>query len=348
MEKGIHEGVKTHGVIIGKFMPPHRGHQYLIDFGAAYADKLTVMVCSIAREPISGDLRFEWVRDFFPNVRVLHHDAEIPQEPHEHPDFWTIWRDAIWKHAGKPIDYVFASEDYGWKLAEVLEAEYVPVDHARSLVPISATQIREAPLANWEFLLPTARPHYVKRVAIVGPESAGKSTLTRQLAEHYQTVCVEEYARGLLDFNKGWCEPHHIPRIAKGHWASESALARQANRILFTDTDLLTTTVWSRMLYNDCPEWILQQADAQRFDFTLLLDCDLDWENDGQRYMPDHAERQSFFETMKAELERLNRPYAVIQGRGPARLQEAIRQVDHQVLLPLQNFPASSTSAVTP
>jgi NadR type nicotinamide-nucleotide adenylyltransferase len=340
--------VKTHGVIIGKFMPPHLGHQYLIDFGAAYVDELTVLVCSIAREPIPGDLRFEWVRDFFPNVRVLHHDAEIPQEPHEHPEFWAIWREAIRKYAGESIDYLFASEDYGWKLAEVLGAEYVPVDHARTLVPISATRIRENPLANWEFLLPTARSHYVKRVAIVGPESAGKSTLARQLAARYQTVCVEEYARGLLDFNKGWCEPHHIPQIARGHRASEVALARQANRILFTDTDLLTTTVWSRMLYNDCPGWIRDQADAQRFDFTLLLDCDLDWENDGQRYMPDHTERRNFLEIMRSELERLDRPYALIQGRGAARLQEAVRQVDQRVPAPPEEFPTSLPAIIAP
>ena len=84
------------GVIIGKFMPPHRGHEYLIDFGANYADEVVVMVCSIQREPIPGRLRFEWVRDYFPKVHVVHHDEEIPQEPQEHPDFWSIWQNAVW------------------------------------------------------------------------------------------------------------------------------------------------------------------------------------------------------------------------------------------------------------
>jgi NadR type nicotinamide-nucleotide adenylyltransferase len=331
MEKGSRAGVKTRGVIIGKFMPPHRGHQYLIDFGAAYVDELVVMVCSIAREPIAGHIRYEWVRDSFPLVRVVHHSEEIPQEPHEHPDFWTIWRDAIWNRAGKPIDYVFASEDYGWKLAAVLEAEYIPVDHARSLVPICATRLREDCSTNWDFLLPSARPHFVKRVAIVGPESAGKTTMARQLAAHYQTVCVDEYARGLLNFNNGWCEEYHIPRIAMGQLASETALARQANRVLFSDTDVLTTTIWSRMLFGDCPPWIMERAQAQRFDLTLLLDCDLVWENDGQRYMPDLHERQKFFQTMNSELQHLGRHYAVIRGDGPERLAAAIRAIDKQL-----------------
>lgn len=341
MEKESRPGVKTRGVIIGKFMPPHRGHQYLIDFGAAYVDELTVMVCSIAREPIPGHLRYEWVRESFPHVRVLHHADEIPQEPQEHPDFWTIWRDAVWNHAGQPIDYVFASENYGWKLAEVLGAEYIPVDHARSLIPISATRLREDCLANWDLLIPAARSHFVKRIAIVGPESAGKTTMARQLAVHYRTVCVEEYARGLLDFTKGWCEAHHIPRIAKGQMASEAALARQANRVLFTDTDVLTTTIWSRMLFGDCPQWIMEQAEAQRFDLTLLLDCDLDWENDGQRYMPDLEERRRFFQTMTAELDRLGRPYVAIQGRGSERLAAATRAVDRHVMTSNDTTPVA-------
>ena len=214
----------------------------------------------------------------------------------------------------------------------MIGAQYVPVDHARSLVPISATKIRNNPWEHFEYILPAARPHFLKRVAIVGPESAGKTTLARQLAMHYQTVCVEEYARGLLDFTKGWCEPHHIPLIARGHAASEAAMARQANRILFTDTDFLTTTVWSDILFKECPDWIHDMADSQHFDLTLLLDCDLEWENDGQRYMPEKHERAHLFSRLRIELERLHRPYVVIQGKGPDRLAAAIKQIDQRFI----------------
>lgn len=320
--------MKTRGVIIGKFLPPHRGHQYLIDFGAAYVDELTVMVCSIEREPIPGHLRYQWVRDHFPNVRIVHHDKEIPQEPHEHPDFWRIWKEAILEYVGGPIHHVFASEDYGWKLAEVLGATYIPVDHARSLVPISGTKIRENPMQYWEFILPAARSYFLKRVAILGPESAGKTTLARQLAAHYKTVCVEEYARGLLDFKNGQCDAEDIPLIARGHLASESALALQANRVLFTDTDVLTTTVWSEVLFKDCLEWIRDEARKQCFDLTLLLDCDLPWENDNQRYFPELEKRRSFFDLLKQQLERLGRRYVVIQGQGDERLKRSIEAID--------------------
>ncbi len=324
--------MKTRGLIIGKFLPPHRGHQYLIDFGTSYVDELVVMVCSIEREPIPGDLRFQWVRDFFQEARVVHHSEEIPQEPKEHPDFWAIWQRAICKCAGEQIDYVFASEDYGWKLAEVLGAQYVPVNHERSLIPISATKIRNDPFQYWDFILPTAQPHFLKRVAILGPESAGKTTLAKQLAQHYQTIWVEEYARGLLNFTKGWCEEHHIPQIALGQRASEAALADQASRLIFSDTDILTTTVWSELLFHKCPQWIHAMAAGQKFDLTLLLDCDLDWENDGQRYMPEESERQRFLEKLKAALHCVDRPYTLIQGRGEDRLNAAIREIDRRFL----------------
>jgi len=333
MAEGACEPVRKRGVIIGKFMPPHRGHQYLIDFGRCYADDLVVMVCSLSREPIPGELRFQWVRDSFPGVQVIHHDAEIPQEPSEHPDFWSLWQQAIWNHAGKSIDYVFASEDYGCKLAEMLGAEYIPVDHSRSLVPISATKIRTDPFRHWDFILPAARSFFLKRVAIIGPESAGKSTMARQLASHYMTVCVEEYARGLLDFTHGWCEPRHIPLIARGHLASDFALSQQASRLIFCDTDLLTTTVWSNLLFQNCPDWVRQKAEAQSFDLTLLLETDLDWKNDGQRYMPDQAERQEMFRQLQSGLERLNRPYVSITGRGSARLQAAIDIIEKTFFL---------------
>ncbi|OJV25750.1 MAG: transcriptional regulator [Verrucomicrobia bacterium 61-8] len=323
--------VKRRGVIIGKFMPPHRGHQYLVEFGQNYVDEIVVMVCSIRKEPIPGHLRFQWMKEFFPNALVVHHNEEIPQEPSDHPDFWTIWKTAVQRYAGSQIEYVFASEDYGWKLAEILCAQYIPVNHERSLVPISATKIRDNPFQHWEYILPSARPYFLKRVAIVGPESTGKTTMARELAKYYRTVCVEEYARGLLNFTNGWCEKHHIPLIARGHHASEEALARQANCVLFSDTDLLTTTVWSDMLFKDCPEWIREMARNQHFDLTLLLDCDLPWENDGQRYMPKEGERRALFNLLKERLEQQKRPYIIIRGSGQSRLAAAIQEVDRMI-----------------
>lgn len=75
------------GMILGKFMPPHRGHQYLIDFARRYCDRLYVLVCTLEREPIDGSLRYHWMQELFPqpNVQLVHVTEDLPQEPDDHP-----------------------------------------------------------------------------------------------------------------------------------------------------------------------------------------------------------------------------------------------------------------------
>ena len=130
-------------MILGKFMPPHAGHQHLVQFAHNFADRLTVLVCSIEREPIPGALRYGWMRELCPGDRVIHVTEELPQEPGEHPRFWDIWRESIQQIVGEPIDAVFASEPYGVRLAAELGATFIPVDLAREAVPISGTAVRD-------------------------------------------------------------------------------------------------------------------------------------------------------------------------------------------------------------
>jgi HTH-type transcriptional repressor of NAD biosynthesis genes len=206
----------TTGLILGKFLPPHLGHQYLFDFARHYADRLTVLVCSLAREPIPGALRHAWAREMCPGAEVLHVTDENPSEPHQHPDFWNIWIDTVRKRLPSGPDYVFTSESYGDELARRLGARHVVVDRARELVPVTGTAIRARPLHYWRYLPACVRPHFVKRVCVFGPESTGKTTLCRDLAAHYQTARVSEYARGYLDHKGAACTANDIPVIARG------------------------------------------------------------------------------------------------------------------------------------
>src|SRR5215471_8509021 len=129
----------TTGMLLGKFMPPHLGHVYLGEFAGRYVDRLTIVVCTLASEPIPGELRYRWMRELFPFCKVVHLTDELPQEPKEDPHFWERWRASLTRILpGKP-DYVFASEDYGAKLAEVLGGEFVPVDRTRTAMSISGT-----------------------------------------------------------------------------------------------------------------------------------------------------------------------------------------------------------------
>lgn len=317
---------RSTGMVLGKFMPPHLGHIYLVDFARSYVDDLVVVVGSLSSEPICGNLRYQWMKELFPTVQVVHLTDENPQYPEEDPNFWQIWQDSLLKILPCKIDYVFASENYGWKLAEILEVEFIPVNLARSITSISATEIRKDPIKNWQFLPACVRPFYVKKVCIFGPESTGKSTLASQLATEFNTVVVPEYARELLESQQGEIKFTDIDKIARGQLAAEKALARQANRLLFCDTDVLLTTIWSETLFNKCPEWIKEEVSKNRYDLYLLTDIDVPWVQDIVRYLP--KDREVFFKKCLTALESFNYPYVRLSGSWQNRFETACQAVE--------------------
>src|SRR5262249_52380975 len=185
-------------------------------------------------------------------------------------DFWNLWRAALQRVLPCRPDRVFASEDYGKRLAEELGGAFVPVDRSRWAVPTSGTAVRTDPMASWDYLPRCVRPYFVKRVCVFGPESTGKTTLARQLAEHFRTAWVPEYARTLLEARDGELTASDLPLIARGQVASEDALARNARKVLICDTDPLATLVWSETLYGACDGSVREQAEGRTHDLYLL------------------------------------------------------------------------------
>lgn len=274
---------------------------------------LTVLVCSIAREEIPGTLRFAWMREMFPDVDVRHCTDENPQEPSEHPDFWSIWRRSIERYCPRP-SHVFASEPYGAQLARELGAEFVPVDIGREIVPISGTAIRSNPLEHWHYLPEPVRPYFVKRVAILGPESSGKTTFARHLAARYETAWAHEWARPYYEWKPPPFELSDMPLIARGQDAAIHAAERRARRILFTDTDAVTTCVWSEMLFGQVPHEVASIAAAQRIDLSLVLAPDTPWVDDGQRVQPDIEVRRDFVARLCERLRAHGREPVLLRG----------------------------------
>lgn len=313
-------GGAASGLIIGKFMPPHRGHVACIDFARRVVDRLTILVCSLPGEPIPGETRAAWVRELFPDCRVAHVTDENPSLPEDHPDFWAIWRATVrrWVPHAEGPDFLFAGESYGTRLAQEIGARFVPFD--RELIPVSGTAVRERPMRYWDYLPECVRPHFARRVCVVGPESAGKTTLARELARLFDTVWVPEYARPLIESQDNRVSLSDIPLIARGQAALEESLVRRANRVLVCDTDAITTTLWSDTLYDDCPTWVRELARTRKYDATLLLSPDRDWVADPQRVQPDPADRWAFFQALAERLTHAGRPFTVVSGDWPERL----------------------------
>lgn len=313
------------GFLLGKFMPPHQGHVFLADFARAYCERLTILVCSLPDDPIPGALRWAWMKELFPDCRVLWCEEDLPQEPADHPGFWDIWRDVVRRYAGE-VDVVFASEDYGHRLAAEVGARFVPVDGARLARPVSGTAVRADPFAQWDFLPQPVRPYFVRRVCLFGPESTGKSTLARRLGERFGAVVVPEYGRTYTEAFGASVQALDIQRIVQGHLAAVAAAKRQTRRILMEDTDPVLSAVWATMLETGLDPWF--ETFDDHADLYLLCDVSVPWADDGSRYFPREADRRRFFEACEAELRKRGVRYVTISGADWAdREAQAVRAI---------------------
>ncbi|WP_445383930.1 AAA family ATPase [Robiginitalea sp. IMCC44478] len=175
------------------------------------------------------------------------------------------------------------------------------------------------------------KPSDLFKVVVFGPESTGKTTLARALAEHYNTEWVPEYARDYLqakwDRGEGVCEAEDLLPIARGQMELENRLSQKANRLLICDTDLLETKVYSEAYYLGYCDPVLERYALQnKYDLYLLTDIDIPWQADDLRDKPD--QREEMFEYFKRALEDTQRSFIILRGSREQRLQKAITQID--------------------
>ncbi len=174
-------------------------------------------------------------------------------------------------------------------------------------------------------------PSEVVKVVLFGPESTGKTTLSEQLARHYNTVWVPEYARAFLQ-NK-WnnerktCEPKDLLPIAEGQMQLENELAKKASKVLICDTDLLETKVYSEAYYlGTCDPVLEEYAIKNTYSIYFLTYIDVKWEMDDLRDKPNH--REEMFNYFEDALKKYNRNYVLLSGGKKERLEKAIQHID--------------------
>lgn len=169
------------------------------------------------------------------------------------------------------------------------------------------------------------------KVVLFGPESTGKTTLSKQLAAHYNTLWVKEYFRDYLQ--KKWdtvgitCEPKDLLPVAIGQMALENALSKKTDTVLICDTNLLETKVYSEVYYEGSCDPILEKyALENTYDLYFLTYIDTPWEADDLRDKPD--DRLTMFKAFKAALIQHNIPYVLLKGGKKERLQVAVKHID--------------------
>jgi NadR type nicotinamide-nucleotide adenylyltransferase len=167
----------------------------------------------------------------------------------------------------------------------------------------------------------------VIKIAIIGPESTGKSVLSEQLAQHFNTVFVPEYAREY--FSDKAIEGHTLDDLTliyqkQIQWEHE--MIKRANKILFCDTNLISGKVWSDVVFKKAPSFILENIERTDHDLLLLCDVDLPWIPDEQR--KNEYNRKQIMQMHLDELKKLNVKFELISGKGEARLKNAIAAIE--------------------
>ena len=163
------------------------------------------------------------------------------------------------------------------------------------------------------------------KIAITGPESTGKSWLSEQLAAHYKTVWVKEYAREYLAEKKTY-QADDVVQIAVIQHQKELEKSNEAKQLLICDTDMLVCKVWLEIVFNQTHETIEELVKSNAYDFTLLCDIDLPWQPDPLREHP--TRREEIFDRYLYWLQTLNQPFEVVNGKGEQRLECAINRID--------------------
>ncbi len=300
------------GLVIGKFMPVHTGHIALIQFASSLCDELIVSMSYQEDDVIPGQLRFSWLEEIFkdnPKIKPALVKDDFNDESLAWPERTKVWAEFLKKRYGK-IDVMVSSEEYGTFLDEHLGAVHIPFDPARKQIPVSATLIREKPFTYWEYIPAVVRPYFVKKFCFYGPESTGKSVMAKQLAAYYHTEFVPEVAREIVSSNE-----FTVDEIIKIGYAQTERIidkAKTANKILFCDTDLITTQIYCRHYLGIVPDVLYELEKKIIYDQYFLFDIDVPWVGDGMRDLGDN--RQGMFEIFKHELEIRNISYLLVKG----------------------------------
>lgn len=351
----------AHGLVIGKFYPPHLGHDYLIRTAAAHCQQVTVGVLGSSVESISIADRVSWLREMFadsPHVRIVGALDDVPVDYHS-AAIWAehvaIMREAVQaadcEFGSVPaVDAVFSSEPYGDELARQFGSQHVCLDQSRALYPVSGTAVRASLVALWDMLPPAVRAGLALRVVVVGAESTGTTTLSQDLTDALRqrggvwarTAWVAEFGReysaNLLALARA---KNPSAGVADIHWLSsdfsviaqkqcqlEQIAARHGSPLLVCDTDAFATCIWHER-YLGQPSADVENIAANmppRALYLLTSDEGVPFEDDGLRD-GEHL-RGWMTARFKTRLAQQAVPWLELKGPREQRCQAALEAVD--------------------
>ena len=319
------------GIVIGKFYPPHLGHNYLIDTALKNCDEVDVLVVDNPDYKIPSQRRAEWLQARHPQAHIqiipdLNDDDNSP-----------AWALHTIKFLGYTPDVVYSSEPYGKTWSQAMGCQCVDVDISRHTVPISGTKVRQDLLASWNYLSDQTKSGLAIRIVVVGAESTGTTTLSRDLAEALQVPCVPEvgryYTESLMT-NRGstkhddytevvWTDQdfHSIGRLQQQY---ENAMAARSDGVIVCDTNATATELWQRRYMTKTTPEMKSIAERDIVNLYIITGDEIPFTQDGIRDGQQLRSRMNRWFTRRVKQSGV--PYITVTGSRSERLKTALRE----------------------
>ena len=324
------------GMYGGAFDPLHNGHVNCIKKASELCENLYVVLSySRSRDHVPMEMRYRWLIQttrHMQNVKViLLEDTASSKEDYDQDAYWEAGRDHVLSQIGSLVDVVFCGSDYsGSNRYEALyHCKVVYFDRAE--IEISSSEIRENPFRHWDMLPEYVRPYYIKKIAFVGGESTGKSTIVERLAKTYGTNYLEEVGREVCDYagTEDSMIADDFYEILLNHKAKELRLEKQSRKLLFVDTEAITTLWFSGFLLTSEEEKTKIKALAEsiisinNFDLVFFMEPTVPFVQDGTRNEKIAADRVRYSEQIKALLREYGVKFICLDGGYDERFERA-------------------------
>lgn len=331
------------GMYAGSFNPIHLGHVRCIIEAANQSKRLYIILCiGNNRNEIDKKIRYRWIYQLtkhIGNVKIIFIEDNAKTKEEYTEDLWEEDSIKIKNAVGEKIDAVFLGDDYQNKdsfyTRYYKESELIFIERNE----ISSSKIRENVYKYWDYIPNIVKPYYTKKVLILGSESTGKSTLTINLANYYNTNYIEEAGRELSE--KSGTDllmlSEDFTEILLTHKLNEMKALEKSNKILFIDTDAIITNFYMHFLEDENIIHNEKLAKAiiniNRYDIILFLEPDVDFIQDGGRSEIIKNNRIKYSNQIKDILNSLNIKYHTIGGDYQSRFKKAVSIINEKFKL---------------
>ena len=314
----------TTGLVLGKFAPLHKGHEWLIQTAVEENDRVIVMIYDAPDvTSIPLPVRSHWLKALWPDVQIIE-AWDRPLQIGDTPEIKKLHEAYILKTLdGQPISRFYSSEFYGQHVSEALGAQDRRIDPDRRRFPVSATAIRENAYAQRQYIPPIVYRDLIAKVVFLGAPSTGKTTLACKLAKVHGTVWMPEYGREYWYAHQSnrRLTLEQLVEIAEGHRLREDSRTLDADQTIFVDTDATTTFMFSMYYHGKAHSRLADLAAQTRHRYDLFFLCNTDIPYDDTWDRSGDANRQVFQAQIKADLLERRIPFITLTGSLKERMQ---------------------------